>query len=237
MKPKLATDWTTKFHPGEPVWIKDFRQKRNWIPGVVVRSLGNKLYLVKLSENGVVVKRHQNQLRPGNTDNLRSNLDLQLVDDTIPGNPGAPGRPGPNGHGGNGGHGNGRPDDPRDHPDHAGNGNGNGDYLRPPPQPGTLRRSTRPRKPVHKPGFVSYTYPGKSGRYHGMDPDYLTIVPGITVDLDDGMVETPYVGTTPYTSPTLSMYDPGSDRTTPDVYHRSTPDITRTPTPDYLEDF
>lgn len=57
-----------KYSVGEPVYVLNLRQGPRWIPGIVVDVL-NRNYSVQIA--GIVVKRHENQLRPRCTSALK----------------------------------------------------------------------------------------------------------------------------------------------------------------------
>lgn len=51
------------FSVNESVLVKVFKmQKQCWVPGTVLKQLGNTLYLIKVCESGAVIKKHTNQL-------------------------------------------------------------------------------------------------------------------------------------------------------------------------------
>lgn len=51
------------FHPGETVYVIDFRhQKPSWIKAIVIRKIGNRLYDVKTLEGNMLWKRHVDQM-------------------------------------------------------------------------------------------------------------------------------------------------------------------------------
>lgn len=54
------------FLKGERVWVRDFRGENKWVSGQVVKKLGRKTYSV-LMEEGIIWKRHVDQMKKKNT--------------------------------------------------------------------------------------------------------------------------------------------------------------------------
>ena len=56
-----------QFNIGEAVHVLNFSRNRSvvqrWIPGTVVQQMGNVIFIVRLEESGICVKRHKRQMR------------------------------------------------------------------------------------------------------------------------------------------------------------------------------
>ena len=63
-----------RFHEGDTVYARDFRQGRKWLTGTVVKYSGPVSYKIK-TENGQIIRRHQDHLRK------RAESSIMLSDD------------------------------------------------------------------------------------------------------------------------------------------------------------
>ena len=69
-----------QFLIGDPVWIRNFRPGKHWLPGTITERKGNVMYKVTVQSKTVVWNHHANQLRirsvtllmPNTSDNSNS---------------------------------------------------------------------------------------------------------------------------------------------------------------------